>query len=96
MATRLANPKSQPGENGHESNNETNQDCEKLTIQDPYISPDSPLEEEDVKVVDEFDSKQTTTPPTLSPSDIKLAIKMTRAISNHLGLSGRSRSIRIQ
>jgi len=41
------------------------------------------------------DSAETAAVPQMSESDRKLATRMTRAIADHLGLSGRSRSVRV-
>jgi hypothetical protein len=41
------------------------------------------------------DSGDTVAVPQMSESDRKLATRMTKAIADHLGLSGRSRSVRV-
>jgi hypothetical protein len=41
------------------------------------------------------DSAETAAVPQMSESDRKLATRMTKAIADHLGLSGRSRSVRV-
>jgi hypothetical protein len=92
-----AKTKSQHGNSGPEDNNpvvvtdspgimgslEKNHDCEKSP------TPDQP------DVVAVVDSGDTAAISPMSESDRKLATKMTRAISDHLGLSGRSRSVRV-
>ena len=41
------------------------------------------------------DSADTVAVSPMSETDRKLATRMTRAIADHLGLSGRSRSVRV-
>ena len=41
------------------------------------------------------DSGDVVAVPPMSESDRKLATRMTKAIADHLGLSGRSRSVRV-
>lgn len=90
--------KSPHGESGQEGNSEVEVvkeqeivvDCEKLhTLENnPSISVPKP---EDAQVAEE----SVNSDPVLSLSDRKLADRMTREIANHLGLGGRSRSVRI-
>jgi hypothetical protein len=60
-------------------------DCEKS------LTPE-PCQPAAVAVVD---SAETAAVPQMSESDRKLATRMTKAIADHLGLSGRSRSVRV-
>lgn len=99
MPTPSAKTKSPHGSSGPEDNNqmvvdspgcqeETGglaADCEKPPIPEPC----QPVA---VAVVD---SAETAAVSPMSESDRKLATKMTRAIADHLGLSGRSRSVRV-
>ncbi len=88
-----AKTKSPHGSSGLEDNNQvvadnhevTNPDCEKP----PTPEPCQPAA---VVVVDSGD---VVAVPPMSESDRKLATRMTKAIADHLGLSGRSRSVRV-
>lgn len=65
-------------------------DCENThTPENSSLNP----EPEAVVVAEELD--KTDIVSDLSPADRKLADRMTRDIANHLGLSGRSRSVKI-
>jgi hypothetical protein len=93
-------PKSQHGENGqddkelketdNQKHQETTADCESThTLESSSLS----LEPEAVVVAEELD--KTDIVSDLSPADRRIADRMTRDIANHLGLSGRSRSVKI-
>jgi len=102
-----AKPKSPRGENGPESSKllsevtenpspevaETadcgNPDTPGTSVPDPAAPPAAVVA--DVS----GDNTGTHSVPTLSPSDRKLADRMTRDIARHLGLGGSSRSVRI-
>lgn len=99
MATRSVKPSSQRGESGRDDNSEllteevtlpkVTEDCENPCTLETQVPEPEP--EADVLVVE--DSANTS--PVLSPADRKLADRMSREIANHLGLGGRSRSVRI-
>lgn len=99
MATRSAKPSSPLGESGREDNSELlteevalpkeTADCENpSTPESQEIAPEPAA---DVPVAEGSVNPE----PVLSPSDRKLADRMTREIANHLGLGGRSRSVKI-
>jgi hypothetical protein len=71
-------------------------DCESPDTLTP-APPVSESEPEVVAVADGSVDREPFVPPTpiLSESDRKLATRMTRAIADHLGLSGRTRSVRV-
>lgn len=64
-------------------------DCENPGI--PESQEISPEPAADVPVAEDYANPE----PALSPTDRKLADRMTREIANHLGLGGRSRSVKI-
>jgi hypothetical protein len=94
----LAKTKSPHGSNGPEDNNQVEMDNpghqeEKVELAaDCEKSPTPESEQPDAVVA--VDSGDTVV-SVMSESDRKLATKMTRAISDHLGLSGRSRSVKM-
>jgi hypothetical protein len=105
MPTRLVNPKSPRGESGQDDNSEllteeiqmppevaspVTEDCEKLVTQQ---IPDPVSDPEPAAAVAAEESDNTVV--TLSPADRKIADRMSRDIANHLGLGGRSRSVKI-
>ena len=108
MTTPSAKTKSPRGSSGRDDNRadeqivdsvayqETTADCESpdTTTTAP---PDSESEPEGVVAADDSVDREPFVPPTpiLSESDRKLATRMTRAIADHLGLSGRTRSVRV-
>jgi hypothetical protein len=86
-----AKPKSQPGTSGQKDKNpetelENPSSSEKLAL-----PPTIQTRAEVVKPVAESVKPR----PALSESDRKLAEKMSQAIAKNLGLSGKSRSVRI-
>lgn len=92
-----AKTKSQPGNNGPEDSNPV---ADSLEYQQEMMDPGSespptpePNQPDAVAVVDS--GERSTHVPPMSESDRRLATKMTRAIADHLGLSGRSRSVRV-
>ena len=100
MPTRLANPKSPRGESGQDDNSEllteevtspkVTEDCENPVTQQ---IPDPVSDPEPAAAVAAEESDNTVV--TLSPADRKIADRMSRDIANHLGLGGRSRSVKI-
>lgn len=99
--TRSQRNKSQLGESGlDESNKEvvevtdnlqTMEDYEKPVTLETQVSEPEPVQ--DVPVVEDLGKIDTAN--TLSAEDKKLADRMTREIANYLGLSGKSRSIKL-
>ena len=104
MATRSVKPSSPRGESGRDDNSEllteesqmtpevalpVTEDCGNPGIPETQVLEPEP--EADALVVE--DSANTS--PVLSPADRKLADRMSREIANHLGLGGRSRSVKI-
>ena len=95
----LPNPNSQPGTNGPEEM----QQEEKLStplLKKPLRkrSKPEPVSESEPEVVAAVGATDRTTvlePETLSPADVKLAIRMNRHIMTVLGLDKRSRSFRV-
>lgn len=102
MATRSVNPKSPHGESGREDSSSTvtvtdNQEHQEITAdcESTHTPENSSLNHEPEAVVVAEELDKTDTISDLSPADRKLADRMTRDIANHLGLSGRSRSVKI-
>ena len=101
-----AKPKSPRGENGlgdSEQLSEMNpapevalptatEDCKSPDTHETLALVSVPAEPAAPVVAASADSVST---PTLTPSERKLADRMTRDIAQHLGLSGSSRSVRI-
>lgn len=91
--------KSQPGSNGPEDNNLEVMDSpvcqgETVVLAESCEKPPTPEPNQPAAAV-VVDSADVVAVPSMSESDRKLATKMTRAIADHLGLSGRSRSVRV-
>ena len=66
----------------------------------PPVPPVSESEPGDAVAAEDSGNGEERTPfvpptPILSETDRKLATRMTRAIAEHLGLSGRTRSVRV-
>jgi hypothetical protein len=107
MTTPSAKTKSPRGSSGRDDNRadeqivdsvayqETTADCESPDI--PTPAPVSESEPEGAVAADDSVDREPFVPPTpiLSESDRKLATRMTKAISDRLGLSGRTRSVRV-
>lgn len=111
MTTPSAKTKSPRGSSGRDDNSPVDSevyqettgkletgDCESLVIQVPV--PVYGSEPVDVAVAEDSGNAEERTPfvpptPILSETDRKLATRMTRAIADHLGLSGRTRSVRV-
>jgi hypothetical protein len=93
--TPSAKTKSPHGSSGPEDSNqvvadspgyqEETENCEK---------PPTPESDQPAAVAVD-DSGDTVAVSPISETDRKLATRMTRAIADHLGLSGRSRSVRV-
>jgi len=97
MATRSVNPKSPHGESGREDSKPDNLEHQEITAdcKSTHTLENSSLSHEPEAVVVAEELDKTDTISDLSPADRKLADRMTRDIANHLGLSGRSRSVKI-
>jgi hypothetical protein len=97
--TPSAKTKSPHGSSGPEDNNQVVADspgCQEETGELVENSERSLTPESDQPAaVAVGDSAETAAVTQMSESDRKLATKMTRAIADHLGLSGRSRSVRV-
>lgn len=91
--TRLQKPKSLHGTNGPDAENLDEQKQEESPTP-VLLKEEEQQAPEPVAVVVE-DSGEINTVNTLSAEDKKLADKMTREIAKHLGLSGKSRSVKI-
>lgn len=99
-----AKPKSPRGGNGPESSELLSEVTNNLS---PEVAATADCENPDtpgtsvpapaaaVVVEDSGDNADKHSVPILSPSDRKLADRMTRDIARHLGLGGSSRSVRI-
>ena len=94
-----AKTKSQHGSSGPEDNNQVVEDSHGVTEDTGELATDcenppipEPCQPAAVAVVD---SAETAAVPPMSESDRKLATRMTKAIADQLGLSGRSRSVRV-
>jgi hypothetical protein len=106
MTTPSAKTKSPRGSSGRDDNRadeqivdsvayqETTADCESPSTPEPLVSESEPG---DVVAADDSVDREPFVPtaPILSESDRKLATRMTKAISDRLGLSGRTRSVRV-
>ena len=69
-------------------------DCESPSTPEPLVSESEP---EGVVAADDCVDREPFVPavPIMSETDRKLATRMTKAIADHLGLSGRTRSVRV-
>lgn len=101
MATiRSQRNKSPLGESGLDDSNKEMAVADSLQMMEDYEKPVTPETQvpdpepaADVPVVE--DSGKIDTANTLSAEDKKLADKMTREIAKYLGLSGKSRSVKL-
>jgi hypothetical protein len=96
--TRSQRNKSQLGESGLDDSNKEVAVTDSFQTMEDYEKPVIPetqvLESvQDVPVVE--DSGKIDTANTLSAEDKKLADRMTREIAKYLGLSGKSRSVKL-
>lgn len=107
MPTRSVKPSSLRGENGLDDNSEllteesqttpevvlaVTADCGNLDIPGTKASESDPPA---AVAVEDSASAEVNHTPVLTPSERKLADRMTRDIARHLGLDGSSRSVRI-
>ena len=92
--TRLQKPKSLHGTNGPDAENLDEQKQEESPTPVLLKEEEQQAPAEPAAVVVE-DSGEKSKPSVLSAEDKKLADKMTREIAKHLGLSGKSRSVKV-
>jgi len=98
--TRSQRNKSQLGESGLDDSNKEVAVADSLQMMKDYEKPVTPETQvpdpepvQDVPVVE--DSGEKSKPSVLSAEDKKLADRMTREIAKYLGLSGKSRSVKL-
>lgn len=98
--TRSQRSKSQLGESGLDDSNKEVAITDSLQTMEDYenlVTPETQVPEpesvQDVRVVE--DSGKIDTSSTLSAEDKKLADRMSREIAKYLGLSGKSRSVKL-
>lgn len=111
MTTPSAKTKSPRGSSGRDDNRADEQIVDSVAYQETTVdceNPDTlttapPVSESgagDVGPVADSGNGEERVPfvptvPVMSESDRKLATRMTKAIADHLGLSGRTRSVRV-
>ena len=91
--TRLQKPKSLHGTNGPDAENLDEQKQEESPT--PVLLKEEEQQAPEPAAVVVEDSGEKGKPSVLSAEDKKLADKMTREIAKHLGLSGKSRSVKV-
>lgn len=104
MATRSVKPSSQRGESGRDDNSELLTEESQMTPEvalpvtadcgNPGI-PETQVPDPEPAAAAVAVEDSANPDPVLSPADRKLADRMSREIANHLGLGGRSRSVKI-
>lgn len=94
-----AKTRSQRGTNGLEETQSEGISKEKLTQTSSSETSDQSLEPEIIAppaaVVADASGRAEDTPSPYSATDLRLATRMNREIASHLGLSGRSRSVKV-
>lgn len=91
--TRLQKPKSLHGTNGPDAENLDEQKQEESPT--PTLLKEEEQQAPEPAAVVVEDSGEKSKPGALSAEDKKLADKMTREIAKYLGLSGKSRSVKV-
>ena len=91
--TRLQKPKSLHGTNGPDEENLDEQKQEESPT--PALLKEEEQQAPEPAAVVVEDSGEINTVNTLSAEDKKLADKMTKEIAKYLGLSGKSRSVKV-
>lgn len=91
--TRLQKPKSLHGTNGPDAENLDEQKQEESPT--PVLLKEEEQQAPEPAAVVVEDSGEKSKPSVLSAEDKKLADKMTREIAKYLGLSGKSRSVKV-